>query len=64
MVCREYDIAPRRATVAEMKANPKVRAFYGHNDMRLAWGGTSHTDPVPTSPGTTCWTGQARHERR
>ncbi|SCL43391.1 N-acetylmuramoyl-L-alanine amidase [Micromonospora pallida] len=50
VVCREYDIAPRRATVAEMKANPKVRAFYGHNDMRLAWGGTSHTDPGPNFP--------------
>jgi hypothetical protein len=44
-VCRAYDIAPRRASVAEMVSNPKVRAFYGHNDMRLAWGGTTHTDP-------------------
>lgn len=40
----------RRASVAEMKANPKVRAFYGHNDMRLAWGGTTHTDPGPNFP--------------
>ncbi|MFI6229904.1 N-acetylmuramoyl-L-alanine amidase [Micromonospora echinospora] len=50
VVCRYYDIAPRRATVAEMKANPKVRAFYGHNDMRLAWGGTTHTDPGTNFP--------------
>jgi hypothetical protein len=28
-----------------MKSNPKVRAFYGHDDMRRAWGGTTHTDP-------------------
>ncbi|XTZ17038.1 N-acetylmuramoyl-L-alanine amidase [Micromonospora echinospora] len=49
-VCREYDIAPRRATVAEMEANPKVRAFYGHDDMRLAWGGTTHTDPGHNFP--------------
>ncbi|OZV79794.1 hypothetical protein CA850_17270 [Micromonospora echinospora] len=50
VVCRHYDIAPRRATVAEMKATPQVRAFYGHNDMRLAWGGTTHTDPGSNFP--------------
>lgn len=49
-VCREYDIEPRRASVAEMKANPKVRAFYSHDDMRRAWGGTTHTDPGPNFP--------------
>ncbi|MEO3929957.1 N-acetylmuramoyl-L-alanine amidase [Micromonosporaceae bacterium B7E4] len=40
----------RRASVAEMRANPKVRAFYGHDDMRRAWGGTTHTDPGPNFP--------------
>lgn len=40
----------RRATVAEMKANPKVKALYGHDDMRRAWGGTTHTDPGPNFP--------------
>lgn len=40
----------RRASVAEMKANPKVQAFYGHDDMRRAWGGTTHTDPGPNFP--------------
>ena len=40
----------RRATVAEMRANPKVRALYGHDDMRQAWGGTDHTDPGPNFP--------------
>ncbi|MFI6228871.1 N-acetylmuramoyl-L-alanine amidase [Micromonospora echinospora] len=50
VLCREYGIQPRRASVAEMKANPQVRAFYGHNDMRLAWGGTTHTDPGPNFP--------------
>lgn len=40
----------RRAPVAEMKSNPKVKAFYGHDDMRLAWGGTTHTDPGPGFP--------------
>ncbi|WDZ85606.1 peptidoglycan recognition protein family protein [Micromonospora cathayae] len=50
ILCRAYGIAPRRATVAEMRTNPRVRAFYGHNDMRLAWGGTTHTDPGPNFP--------------
>ncbi|MEV0725996.1 peptidoglycan recognition family protein [Micromonospora purpureochromogenes] len=49
-VCRAYDIEPRRASVAEMKANPKVRAFYSHDDMRRAWGGTTHTDPGGNFP--------------
>lgn len=40
----------RRASVAEMKANPQVMAFYSHDDMRQAWGGTTHTDPGPNYP--------------
>lgn len=40
----------RRALVAEMRGNPRVRAFYGHDDMRRAWGGTDHTDPGPGFP--------------
>lgn len=40
----------RRATVAEMRANPKIKAHYGHDDMRRAWGGTTHTDPGPGFP--------------
>jgi N-acetyl-anhydromuramyl-L-alanine amidase AmpD len=40
----------RRATVAQMKANPRVKALYGHDDMRRAWGGTDHTDPGPNFP--------------
>lgn len=50
VVCKRYGIAVRRASVAEMRDNPKVRAFYGHDDMRLAWGGTTHTDPGPNFP--------------
>lgn len=49
-VCKFYGISVRRASVAEMKANPKVKAFYSHNDMRLAWGGTTHTDPGDNFP--------------
>lgn len=40
----------RRASVSEMRTNPKVQAFYGHDDMRQAWGGTTHTDPGPNFP--------------
>jgi N-acetyl-anhydromuramyl-L-alanine amidase AmpD len=50
VVCRHYGIAVRRASVDEMRANPKVRAFYGHDDMRRAWGGTTHTDPGGNFP--------------
>lgn len=50
VVCEHYNIQPRRASVAEMKANPKVRAFYSHDDMRRAWGGTTHTDPGGNFP--------------
>lgn len=44
------DFQVRRATVSEMKSNPKVKAFYSHDDMRRAWGGTTHTDPGPNFP--------------
>ena len=40
----------RRASVSEMKSNPRVKAFYGHDDMRRAWGGTTHTDPGGNFP--------------
>lgn len=49
-VCRRYGVVVRRASVTEMQANPKVRAFYGHDDMRRAWGGTDHTDPGGNFP--------------
>lgn len=53
MIKHDPDLAGfqiRRATVAEMKANPKIKAFYGHDDMRRAWGGTTHTDPGTNFP--------------
>ncbi len=49
-VCRAYGIPARRASVAEMQANAKVKAFYSHDDMRRAWGGTTHDDPGPNFP--------------
>lgn len=44
------DFQVRRATTREMQINPKIKAFYGHDDMRRAWGGTDHTDPGPNFP--------------
>jgi N-acetyl-anhydromuramyl-L-alanine amidase AmpD len=40
----------RRASVAELRADPKIKAFYGHDDMRRAFGGTTHTDPGANFP--------------
>ena len=49
-VCAAYDIPIRQCTVAEMIANPKVKGFYSHDEMRLAFGSTTHTDPGPNFP--------------
>src|SRR5690606_32891035 len=49
-VSRHHNIPPVRVTVEQMKANPQVRGAYDHNQMRLAWGGTDHTDPGPNFP--------------
>ena len=49
-VSRHHNIPPVRVTVAEMKANPRVRGAYDHNQMRQAWGGTDHVDPGPNFP--------------
>jgi N-acetyl-anhydromuramyl-L-alanine amidase AmpD len=49
-VCHAYGIPVRRVSVAEMRANPRVKGFYSHDDMRQAWGGTDHTDPGPNFP--------------
>lgn len=50
VVCKYYGIAVTHAPVTIMASNPKVRAFYSHDDMRRAWGGTTHTDPGPNFP--------------
>lgn len=44
------DFQVRRASVAEMRSTPKVKALYSHDDMRRAWGGTTHTDPGEAFP--------------
>lgn len=43
-LCAAYDIEPRRPSVAELKAKGP-HGVYGHNDSRLAFGNTTHTDP-------------------
>lgn len=48
-VCRIHGITPRFLSVAEAKAG-KLTGFVTHDDMRRAWGGTSHTDPGPNFP--------------
>ena len=46
---REHDIAPQLLTVEQIKAG-KLTGIITHNQMRLAWGGTTHTDPGPNFP--------------
>ncbi len=40
---RKWGIPIRRATIAQMRSGEK--GFCGHDDVRLAWGQTTHTDP-------------------
>ncbi len=47
-IAKRHDIPLRWLSVAEVKANAK--GFCTHNDMRLARGGTTHTDPGPNFP--------------
>ena len=47
--CREHAIEPRLLTVAEIKAG-KLTGIITHDQMRQAWGGTTHTDPGPNFP--------------
>lgn len=43
-LCLAYNIEARRPTVAELKAKGP-HGIYGHNDSRLAFGHTTHSDP-------------------
>lgn len=43
-LCLAYGIEVRRPSVAELKSKGK-HGIYGHNDSRLAFGNTTHTDP-------------------
>lgn len=48
-LCLAYGIAIKRPTIAELKAKGP-HGIYGHDDSRLAFGHTTHTDPGPTFP--------------
>lgn len=48
-LCLAYGIAAKRPTVADLKAHGP-HGIYGHNDSRLAFDHTTHTDPGPASP--------------
>lgn len=50
LVCLAHGIPVLRRSPEVLHANPKAGGFYGHDDMRRAWGGTSHTDPGPNFP--------------
>lgn len=43
-LCLAYGIAARRPSIAMLKLRGP-HGIYGHNDSRLAFGGTTHTDP-------------------
>lgn len=43
-LCLAYGIEPVRPTIAQLKAKGP-HGIYGHNDSRLAFGGTTHSDP-------------------
>jgi len=47
-LCGAHNIEPAYRDAAALKAN--VGGFTGHNDVRLAWGGTTHTDPGARFP--------------
>lgn len=43
-LCLAYNIEVKRPSIADLKRKGK-HGIYGHNDSRLAFGNTSHTDP-------------------
>jgi N-acetyl-anhydromuramyl-L-alanine amidase AmpD len=47
--CAEHDITPRLLTVQQIK-DGDLTGIITHNQARLAWGGTDHTDPGPNFP--------------
>jgi N-acetyl-anhydromuramyl-L-alanine amidase AmpD len=48
-VCADTGIARQHLSLDDMRAGFKT-GFVTHNDMRLAWGGTTHTDPGSNFP--------------
>lgn len=49
--CAQFGIPVRLLTLDQMRAfNSSNKGFVTHNMCRLAWGGTTHTDPGPNFP--------------
>lgn len=49
--CAHFGIPVRLLTIDQMRAyNSSTKGFITHNMARLAWGGTTHTDPGPNFP--------------
>lgn len=48
-VCADTGIERKHLSIPQMKAG-SYTGFVTHNDMRLAWGGTTHTDPGDNFP--------------
>lgn len=46
--CHAYDIEPRWGKLPELAAGGHLMCT--HNDVRLVWGGTTHSDPGPNFP--------------
>lgn len=47
--CREFGIPPRLLSIAEMRGGV-AKGVVTHDMCRIAWGGTTHTDPGPGFP--------------
>lgn len=47
--CAAHGITARDLSVAQIRAGD-LTGVITHNEMRLAWGGTTHTDPGPNFP--------------
>lgn len=47
--CKRWGIVPRTLTIAQMK-DGHTSGIVTHDQMRQAWGGTTHTDPGPGFP--------------
>lgn len=47
--CVQFGISVRQLSIAEMRAGAAT-GFITHDQARLAWGGTTHTDPGPNFP--------------
>lgn len=47
--CKHWGIVPRALTVDQIRAG-QLTGVITHDQMRQAWGGTTHTDPGPNFP--------------